>query len=228
MPARRPTAVAFDVNETLFGLEPLRGRLVALGLPPPALEWWFASVLRDGFALAVAGGNRPFPEVAAAALGEVVDAWGLSAGPDVARSVLAGFEELDPHPDVGPALKALADAGVGALCLTNGSARVVASLLRRSGLAPLVSHVLSVDEVGRWKPGPEPYLHAAEVAGVAPDELALVAVHPWDVHGASSAGLVGAWVRRSARTYPDVFTVPDIEGGDLVEVVERLLALPGR
>jgi hypothetical protein len=34
---RRPTAVVFDVVETLFSLEPLRDRLRAAGLPGEAL-----------------------------------------------------------------------------------------------------------------------------------------------------------------------------------------------
>ena len=51
----RPQAVAFDVMGTLFPLDPLREPLVGLGLPPQALEIWFARTLRDGFALAAAG-----------------------------------------------------------------------------------------------------------------------------------------------------------------------------
>jgi 2-haloacid dehalogenase len=50
--ARRPQVIAFDVLETLFGLEPLRNRLRAAGLPPDCLELWFAQTLRSGFALA--------------------------------------------------------------------------------------------------------------------------------------------------------------------------------
>ena len=45
---RRPQVVAFDAIETVFSLDPLRDRLVTLGLPPHALEVWFARTLRDG------------------------------------------------------------------------------------------------------------------------------------------------------------------------------------
>jgi 2-haloacid dehalogenase len=43
----RPKAVAFDVIGTMFPLAPLRPALVALGLPPTALEGWFAAGCRD-------------------------------------------------------------------------------------------------------------------------------------------------------------------------------------
>lgn len=228
MPARRPLAVAFDVNETLFGLEPLRSRLVALGLAPDALPWWFAVVLREGFSLAASGDHRTFAQVGEAALVEVLEASGAPVPPDAAEWVLGGFEELDPHPDVRAALEELATAGVTALTLTNGSDEVVGRLLERAGLRHLVAHVLSVDASGHWKPRPEPYHHAAEVAGVAPEELALVAVHPWDVHGATRAGLVGAWVDRDGRTWPGLLPAPAVRADRLDGVVERLLELPER
>ena len=59
----RPQVIAFAVVETLFPLEPLRQRLVDAGQPPGVLELWFARLLRDGFALAASGGDRPFAEV---------------------------------------------------------------------------------------------------------------------------------------------------------------------
>lgn len=223
MAAGPPLAVAFDVNETLFGLEPLRERLSALGLPGPALEWWFAVVLREGFALAATGEHRPFAEVGRAALGEVLESCHLRVPPDAAERVLGGFEELAPHPDVRPALEALADAGVTALTLTNGNDQVIGRLLERAGLRELVAHVLSVDGAGQWKPRPEPYRYAASVAGVAAGELALVAVHPWDVHGAARAGLVGAWVHREGRTWPGTFPPPEVAAPSLDGVVRRLL-----
>lgn len=71
--------------------------------------------------------------------------------------------------------------------------------------------------------GPDrPYLAAA-----AAGELALVAVHPWDVHGAQRAGLVGAWVNRDGHRHPGIFEPPDVEGSSLTEVVAALLAANG-
>lgn len=53
----RPAAAAFDVDQALFDLVPLGERFAAAGLPvPDALLRWFSSTLRDGFALAAAGG----------------------------------------------------------------------------------------------------------------------------------------------------------------------------
>lgn len=219
---KRPTVIAFDVIETLFPLEPLRQRLADAGLPQHLLELWFSRLLRDAFALVASGGYRPFAEIAAAALRSTAG----SLRDDTVSGILAGFAELDPHPDVQPAVHLARDAGVRMITLTNGSAQNTAILLRRAGIDDDIEQVLSVDDVQRWKPAPEIYRHAATSTQVPPDQVALVAAHAWDTHGAHQAGLITGWVARLEDDFPAIFAAPDVTGRDLVEVVSGLLALP--
>jgi 2-haloacid dehalogenase len=139
---------------------------------------------------------------------------------------VAGLAELDPHPDVEPALRGARDAGVRVVTLTNGSAHTTTALLRRAGVDRHVDRVISVDDVRRYKPAPQVYRHAAESCRVPPERLALVAAHAWDIHGAHAAGLVTGWVSRLEGRFPSVFTTPDVTGDDLLAVVDGLLALP--
>ncbi|MGH9248903.1 MAG: HAD-IA family hydrolase, partial [Acidimicrobiales bacterium] len=82
------------------------------------------------------------------------------------------------------------------------------------------------DDVRRWKPAPEIYLHAARTCRVTPGRVALVAAHAWDTHGARQAGLQTGWVARNGNRYPTIFTAPDVTGSGLGEVIDALLALP--
>ena len=52
--ASRPSAVAFEVVETLMPLEPLAARFERAGLPRVALHEWFTRLLRYGMGLSVA------------------------------------------------------------------------------------------------------------------------------------------------------------------------------
>jgi 2-haloacid dehalogenase len=221
--ATRPQAVAFDVIETLMPLEPLRERFTAIGLPPHLLELWFTRTLRDGIALAATGDYAPFSEVAVQAL-RIVS--GYQADDTSIAHVLAGLSELPAHPDVLPAARMLAAAGVRLACLINGSASLTAGFVQRAGLGALVERVISVEEAGTWKPPAAVYRHAASVLGVSPAEVALVAAHAWDCHGASRAGLVTGWVSRLEREYSPIFAPPDVTGHDLTQVARRLLELP--
>lgn len=220
---RRPDLVAFDVIETLFSLESLRPSLQAAGLPGHMLETWFAQLLRDAFAIDSTGVYRPFREMASETLRRVLAA--AAVKPEAAHidSIIAGFVELDAHPDVTPAMQMFRDAGVRIVTLTNGSASVTDKLLERAGLRDLVEETISVDEVQRWKPRREVYLHCAARVGVDPSRLALVAAHAWDVHGAARAGLITGYVDRGGGTFPDVMDPPHVTGSTLVEVVGKLL-----
>lgn len=221
--ARRPLIIAFDVVETLFPLEPLRQRITDAGQPGHILELWFSLLLRDAFALTASGGYRPFADIARSAL---VSATSHALSDDAAHGIVAGFGELDAHPDVEPAMRRAHDAGVHVIALTNGSPGTTRSLLQRAGVEGYVQRVLSVDDIQRWKPAPEIYRHAVAACQVEPEQMALVAAHGWDIHGAHQVGLVTGWVSCLESHFPPTFAPPDVTGDDLVEVVDALLALP--
>jgi 2-haloacid dehalogenase len=218
--SRRPAVVAFDVMETLASLEPLRARLTQTGQPPGLLEAWYTRTLRDGMALSATGDYTGFTEVADAALRGLTH---YTISDDQVAYVMAGFDELPAFPDALPAVTRLAEAGLRVACLTNGSASFTSSFVERAGLR--VDRIISVGEVYRWKPAGVVYLYAAEVLGVSPDRLALVAAHDWDCHGAKRAGLTAGWVSRKAGGFGAPFAPPDVQGEDLTEVAAKLLAL---
>ena len=218
--SRRPAVVAFDVMETLASLEPLRARLTQTGQPPGLLEAWYTRTLRDGMALSATGDYAGFTEVANAALRGLTH---YTISDDQVAYVMAGFDELPAFPDALPAVTRLAEAGLRVACLTNGSASFTSSFVERAGLR--VDRIISVGEVYRWKPASVVYLYAAEVLGVSPDRMALVAAHDWDCHGAKRAGLTTGWVSRKAGGFGVPFAPPDVSGEDLTEVAAKLLAL---
>jgi len=220
--SRRPTAVAFDVIETLMSLEPLRARLTDIGPPPALLEAWYTRTLRDGMALSATGDYARFTDVAEAALRALTH---FTISDEQVAQVMAGFNELPAFPDALPAITSLTEAGLRVACLTNGSASVTSSFVDRTGLGPAVDRVISVSEVYRWKPAGVVYLYAAEMLGVSPDRMALVAAHDWDCHGAKRAGLTTGWVSRKSGGFGAPFAAPDVVGEDLTEVAAKLLAL---
>jgi 2-haloacid dehalogenase len=221
----RPEVVAFDVNETLSDMAPLAEQFTAAGLPAELRSTWFASTLRDGFALAAAGTDAPFARVAEDALRTLLHGRRDLTSPveNVVHAVLSGFQELAVHPDVVAGLRVLADSGVRIVTLTNGGASVGEGLLRRAGVADLVEAFLSVEEAGRWKPAGQAYRLAAERCAVPMERIALVAVHPWDTDGAKRAGMISAWLNRTGAQYPSIFTPPDVAGADLSAVAEQLV-----
>jgi 2-haloacid dehalogenase len=228
MPDQRtaPVVAVFDVNETLSNLDGLASRLEDAGGDPGILPLWFAATLRDGFALTAAGGYADFAEIAVPSLAALLTgADGLRVSPQaVAEHVVESMAELDLHPDVADGLRVFHSAGVRIVTLSNGSSRVAEALLERAGVRDLVEGCLSVSDAGRWKPAPEAYAHAADRCAVERSELALIAVHPWDIDGALRAGLRAGWLSRTGAPYPIYLREPEAIGQTLSELAATLTA----
>ncbi len=221
-----PTLLVLDVNETLSDMSPLASAFEDVGAPRAAAPLWFATTLRDGFALGMARQNPPFLELAKDVLRTVL-------APHVAdeqqreaavQSVLDAFAELDTHPDVPDALRDLRETGIRLVTLSNGSARVAETLLGRAGLSELVEQLLSVEDAPAWKPDPRAYEYALQRTGVAAERAMLVATHPWDVDGAARAGLSTAWVNRSGIGYPASFRPAEVTVPSLADLPMALTA----
>ena len=219
------TAVIFDVNETLSDLNPIAERFAAADLPAGAQSTWFAALLRDGFALTALRQEVRFRELATTAVAEIVAQAGSTADvPALTASVLAGFDEARLHPDVQPGVLLLRARGLRLATLSNGAVSVAERLLGAAGIREHFDQVLSVEAVGAWKPLPEPYRYALSQLQVSPEAALMVAVHPWDLHGAKAAGLRTAWLNRNAGHYPAMFTAPDLIATGLEDLARQLAA----
>lgn len=219
-----PKVVAFDIIGTVFSLEPMRGKLVGLGLPPLTLEFLYTAGLRDTFALAASNTFAPFQSVLAGCLDELLAMHGLSASAEQKQDVLATMKHLPAHDDARAAFQTLTDADIRIFALSNGAAAATKNLLQAAELDSLVEEVLSVEDVKLSKPRPEVYLYAARAAKVDLNELALVAAHPWDVHGAKVADLTAGYVARG-RPFSPALSSPDVAGETLLDVTQKLAQL---
>ena len=218
-----PALIVFDVNETLSDMSPMARRFEDIGAPAQLAKLWFASLLRDGFALTAAGASRPFAELGGDVLRTVLHGVDLDRDVDAAiEHVMSGFTELSVHPDVPDGVRALRASGRRLVTLTNGSTRVSEKLLGGAGIRDQFEHLLSVEDAGAWKPDRTAYQYAARVVGTEPADMMLVAVHPWDIDGAARAGLSTAWIDRTGTPYPGSFTAPTLRASGISDLADQL------
>lgn len=219
----RPKVIVFDVNETLSDMSTMAERFTEVGAPGHLAGAWFAGLLRDGFALAAAGASASFADIGTGLLR--VRLTGLPLNRDLTGAVehiMGGFGRLELHPDVAPGIAALAGLGLRLVTLSNGSASVAADLFERAGIRDRFELLLSVEDAGVWKPAPGSYGYALNRCRVGASETMLVAAHPWDIDGASRAGLLTAWLNRSGEPYPSYFRRADVEVDTLHHLAEVL------
>jgi 2-haloacid dehalogenase len=218
---RTPNLIVFDVNETLSDMAPLGQAFAREGVPEGLARTWFTGILRDGFAIAAAGGNTPFAGIAQDSLHRLLEEHGVPTAPASVERIMDTMRSLGVHPDVVPGVEALSQVAP-LITLTNGATQVAEALLTGAGIRKHFADLLSVDDARAWKPAPSSYAYAATRRGTTPDRMLLVAVHPWDIHGAHHAGLRTAWINRTGARYPAYFTRPDMEAPDLSSLAEQL------
>lgn len=213
----------FDVNETLSDMSPMAKRFEDVGAPAHLAKTWFAELLRDGFALTAVDASDSFARVAAEALRVSLHGQPLNRGTSEATSyILDGFAGLQVHSDVPDGIRALSALGIRLVTLSNGSASVAEALFDRANIRHHFERLLTVEDAGSWKPASGAYAYALEQCGVDPMDTMLVAVHPWDIDGASRAGLATVWVNRTDGPYPGYFKAPDLRSGSLSDLADQL------
>ena len=220
---RRPAVIVFDVNETLSDMSPMGQRFEEVGAPAHLTKTWFAGLLRDGFALTAVDACEPFARIAAEGLRTLLHGVSLDReNEDAVQHIMTGFMELPVHVDVPDGIRALADLGFRLVTLSNGSASVAEVLLDRAGIRGHFEALFSVEDAGVWKPAAGAYAYALEQCQVKPEDAMLVAVHPWDIDGASHANLATAWIDRLGGPYPECARTPDYRAASLTDLAAQL------
>jgi 2-haloacid dehalogenase len=214
--------LVFDVNETLLDLAALREPFSrAFGDPAPMGEW-FVRLLHGSLVATLTDTYDDFATIARRALDAVAKRKGLDLHVAERDTILGTMLELPVHPEVPEALSRLRSAGFPLATLTNSPPEMARAQLGYAGILELFDHVLSVEEVRRYKPAPEPYHLAAERLGASPSEVRMVAAHDWDVWGAMHAGCAAAYVARTDVPFV-IGQPPDVVGADLSAVADAIL-----
>ncbi len=196
-------ALAFDVFGTVVDWRGSIAREAAgVGRAHGVEADWeaFADAWRAGYAPAmqrVRSGELPWLRIDALhrlILDDIRPRFGLADLSEEACDHLnRAWHRLDPWPDTIEGLRRLKSRHV-ITTLSNGNVSLLTNMAKRAGLP--WDCVISAELFHHYKPDPETYLGTADLLGIAPAELMLVACHPGDLRAARAAGLRTGYVDR--------------------------------
>lgn len=106
------------------------------------------------------------------------------------------WHRLDPWPDAVAGIARL-KRRFTVVPLSNGNIGLLTAMAKRAGLP--WDAVLSAEVFAAYKPDPRTYLGVADVFGVAPQAVMMVATHQDDLDAARAHGLQTAYVERPAE-----------------------------
>jgi len=138
-----PTALVFDVNETLLDLGPLDPHFQRVFGDAAVRRQWFQQFVANFLVTVVLGTYVDFGTIGRGALDMVADRLGKTLTDDDRKRILGTIRELPPHPEVRASLERLKAAGFRLGTLTNSTKDVAGAQMRNAGLIDLFEHVLS-------------------------------------------------------------------------------------
>ncbi|NYZ11989.1 haloacid dehalogenase type II [Azospirillum sp. RWY-5-1] len=196
-PFRGVRACVFDAYGTLFDVDAAARHCAAeLGDRWEALSaLWRTKQLEYTWLRSLMGRYADFRTVTADGLDFALAAHGI-ADTALRDRLLGLYDRLDAYPDAAATLDALRAAGQTTAILSNGSPAMLDSAVNHAGLRDRLDAVLSVDEVGVYKPHPSVYQLACDRLAVTKDEVLFVSANGWDGCGAAEFGFRVARLNR--------------------------------
>jgi 2-haloacid dehalogenase len=135
--------------------------------------------------------------------------------PGLRDRLMSLYLQLAAYPEVPAMLRELKGRGMKLAILSNGTPPMLAAVVRNSGLEDVFDAVLSVEEVGVYKPHPSVYRLAAERLLIAPARICFLSSNGWDAYSAKAFGFRVIWCNRFGQAAERIPDTPDGEIADL-------------
>ena len=158
-------------------------------------------------------------------LDDLLGTLGLDWDEATRADIAMAWRRLDPWPDAVAGLTRI-KARFPIVTLSNGNIALTLEMARRAGLP--WDAILGAEATGIYKPLPGAYLGTADILGIAPAELCLVAAHHSDLAAARAVGLKTAFIARpleyGGAPAPDAHMVQAWEWsvGSIEELADQL------
>jgi 2-haloacid dehalogenase len=185
----------------------------------PLTALWRDKQLQYTWLRAVQQRHADFWQVTGDALDYALEALSLDT-PGLRERLMNLYLTLNAFADVPTTLRELKARGFVTAILSNGTPSMLAAAVRAARLTNLLDAVLSVEEVGVYKPHPHVYQLAVDRLGVPAGAISFQSSNAWDAYAASAFGMPAVWCNRYGQRAERLPGRPDA-------VVASLGELPG-
>ena len=209
----------FDAYGTLFDYNTAAGRHSAvLGeKAAPLADLWRLKQLQYTWLRSLMGRYTGFWQVTGEALDFAMGELGIE-DEALRANLMEAYLTLDTYPEVQETLATLRAHGLRTAILSNGESGMLDAAVEAAGIADSLDAVLSVEEVGIYKPHPSVYQLVVDGLGVEAANVSFQSSNAWDANGAAAFGFRVAWCNRFGQGKERVPEAPDAEIATLAEL----------
>ena len=160
-------------------------------------EFWRQKQLQYTWLRAVSGNHTDFWTVTQDGLDWALEKTGLGGDLELRERLLALYWELRAYKEVPMMLAQLKAAGLQTAILSNGAPDMLDGAVGSVGIEMFLDAVLSVEDVGVFKPDGRVYQMVLDRFACSKDEVLFVSSNGWDAAAARGLGLQNVWVNRA-------------------------------
>ncbi|HXA35453.1 MAG TPA: haloacid dehalogenase type II [Steroidobacteraceae bacterium] len=219
-----PSGVLFDAYGTLFDVYSLA--LIAEQLFPgygaALTSAWRAKQLDYSRLRTLCNRYVDFLTITRDALIHSCAALQLNLSEEDCRLLMHEYGRLTPFPEALAALERLRAHRIPLAILSNGTPEMLRSAVSAGGMSGLFEHILSADQVRKFKTAPEVYQLGLEAFDCLPDRLVFVSSNGWDACCATWYGYRTFWVNRTGEPGERLGISPTGEGRGLNDLMSFL------
>lgn len=222
------TTIGFDIYGTLIDTESTAAAVkeIAGDKSDAFVAMWRSKQLEYTFRRTAMSCYMPFPSCTADALDYCCALYNIEISPERRSIMLEQYTALPMFADVVDGLQILREKGLKLFAFSNGIRSDLEKLLAYNGLTELLDGIVSVDEIGQFKPAPDVYRLFNERTGSLPADSWMVSSNPFDIIGAGVYGMNTAWCKRSAANVMDPWdeteNIPTVVVGGISELAAMI------
>lgn len=180
-------------------------------------EVWRQKQLQYTWLRSLMGRYVDFWQVTGEALDYAMAAVGIN-DPGLRAQLMQFYLSLKAYPDVSDTLTKLRGRGLKCVILSNGNRSMLYSAVKSAGIYELMDAILSVEQVGVFKPHPSVYQLAVDELRLTPSQICFLSANAWDAHAASAFGFRVVWINRFNQPKESIPQDPHAEIGSLSEL----------
>ena len=178
---------------------------------------WRDKQLQYTWLRAAQGLHVDFWQVTGDALDFSLETLGIDK-PGLRERLMTLYLTLDPFPEVPDVLRRLKSAGMRTAVLSNGSPMMLDAVVKAAKLETLLDAVLSVEEVGVYKPNSAVYQLAVDRLEIPAASISFQSSNAWDAYAASAFGMKVVWCNRYGQRAERLPGEPDRQIRSLAEL----------
>ena len=217
-----PRAVLFDAFGTLFDVYSvaLAAEQLFPGRGEALARLWRDKQIDYTRIVSMSGRYRPFWDLTRAGLRYAAQSLGLALDAAAEDRLMNQYRHLSAFPENRAVLTELKARGIPAGILSNGDPQMLEVAVKSAGFGELLSHVLSVHAVQRFKTDPAAYAIGPRALDLPAREILFVSSNGWDAIGATWFGYTTLWVNRADAPLEQLDCTPTRTGSSLRDVLD--------